>query len=152
MNQKLEQKTQQILKKWDTFKRFEEKAIEITTNSNKMLEIIDELNQKLIQEIQEKETIKNSIETIKNEKFQLNSFISDLNLQINNLKSVNEELLNRNNNLEGLFRGNLDVKGEFKDSKENLKSNTLLKFYNKQNNSFQENINVKIISIFLKIK
>ena len=46
MNQKLEQKTQQILKKWDTFKRFEEKAIEITTNSNKMLEIIDELNQK----------------------------------------------------------------------------------------------------------
>lgn len=134
MNQKLEQKSQQILKKWDTFKRFEEKATEITANSNKMMEVIEELNSKLIGEQEEKEAIKQSFEALTNEKFHLESLANELNTQVSNLKTANEELINRNKSLENMLRGNLEVKSEFKDSKENFKSNAFLKLFNMQNN------------------
>ena len=143
MNQKLEQKSNQILKKWDTFKRFEEKATEITANSNQMMEVIEQLNKKLISETEEKETLKKNYDLLCNEKFQMNSFVNQLNIQISNLKNVNDELVNRNNSLEGIFRGNLEGKGDFKDSaRENFKSNTFIRLFSMQgNNNNNYNVN-----------
>lgn len=145
MNQKLEQKSNQILKKWDTFKRFEEKATEITANSNRMMEVIEELNKKLIAETEEKEIIKKNYDLLCNEKFQMNNIINELNIQITNLKNVNDELVSRNNNLESMFRGNLENKNEFKDSKENFKSNTFIRLFSMQNNN-NSNSNINNIT------
>lgn len=142
MNQKLEQKSNQILKKWDTFKRFEEKATEITANSNRMLEVIEELNKKLISETEEKEALKKNYDLLCNEKFQMNNYINELNNQISNLKNVNDELVNRNNDLEAMFRGNLEGKPEFKDSaRENFKSNTFIRLFTMQGNNANSNNN-----------
>lgn len=141
MNQKLEQKSNKILKKWDTFKRFEEKATEITTNSNRMMEVIEELNKKLISETEEKETLKNNYDLLCNEKFQMNSLINQLNIQISNLKNVNDELLHRNNSLESVFKGSLGDKGEFKDSaRDNFKSNTFIRLFSMQGVNNNSNV------------
>ncbi len=134
------------MKKWDTFKRFEEKATEITANSNRMMELIEELNKKFINETEEKEIIKKNYDLLCNEKFQMNNILNEQNNQISNLKNVNDELVNRNNNLESLFRGNLENKSEFKDSKENFKSNTFIRLFGMQNNTNNNNSNINDIT------
>jgi len=146
MNQKLEQKSNQILKKWDTFKRFEEKATEITANSNQMMEVIEELNEKLISETEEKENFKKNIEALSNEKLQMQKLINELNIQINNLKNVNDEIVERNNNFESIFKSNLEGKEDLKDSsRENFKSNTLIKLFSMQNNNNNPNNNTNLV-------
>jgi len=136
MNQKLQQKSNKILKKWDTFKRFEEKATEITANSNRMLEVIEELNTKLISETEEKEALKFNYNLLINEKFQMNNYINELKNQISDLKNVNDELVNRNNSHEAMFRGNLEGKADFQDSaRENFKSNTFIRLFSMKGNN-----------------
>jgi hypothetical protein len=150
MNQKMEQKSQQILKKWDTFKRYEEKATEMISYNIKMLEVIEELNKKINIEKEENENLKQSFQNLINEKLHLNNLIEELNSQIINLKNVNDELINRNKDLEIILKDNLENRSEFNisSSRENFKSNTLLKMYTMQNNVIQENVNICFLFVF----
>lgn len=151
MNQKMEQKSQQIIKKWDTFKRYEEKASEMIAYNSKMLEVIEELNKKLNLEKEEKDNLKNSFDNLGSDILQKTNFIEELNSQIINLKNVNDELVNRNKDLEIILKDNLENKSEFKDSRENFKSNTLMKMFTMQNNIGNSEINVKFLIFLLKI-
>lgn len=64
MNTKLEQKSTQILKKWETFRLFEEKTSQVNSNCNKLLEIIEDLNKKLSQSIEENNILKKTIDNL----------------------------------------------------------------------------------------
>ena len=146
MNQKMEQKSQQILKKWDTFKRYENKASEMIAYNSKMLEVIEELNKKINLEKEEKENLKQSFDNLGNDKLQMSNIIEEFNSQITNLKGVNDELVDRNKDLEIILKDNLENKNEFKESERsgsrdnNFKSNTLMKMFTMQNNINQENV------------
>ena len=66
MNTKLEQKSSQILKKWETFRLFEEKSNQVSNNCNKLLEIIEDLNKKFSLTVEENIDLKNVVENLYN--------------------------------------------------------------------------------------
>lgn len=107
MNSKLEQKSTQILKKFEAFKLFEEKSNEMSQNSQRMMEMVDELNRKLSIENYEKESIKKNLEITNNEKTKNLAEFEELKRQLNSLKTINEELMKQNTELENKFKRTL---------------------------------------------
>jgi chromosome segregation ATPase len=64
MNTKLEQKSSQILKKWETFKLFEEKSNQVSNNCNTLLEVIEDLNKKLSSTIEENTGLQKAVDNL----------------------------------------------------------------------------------------
>ena len=62
MNNKLEQKSNKIVKKFENFKKFEEKSNEVSSNCNKLIAIIEELNDKLNYLNEENHVLKGSFD------------------------------------------------------------------------------------------
>ncbi len=53
-------KSNQILRKWESFRQYEQKTLQVSNNCNKLLEIIDELNKKLVLALEENEKLQES--------------------------------------------------------------------------------------------
>jgi chromosome segregation ATPase len=117
MNNKLEQKSQQILKKWDIFKAFEEKSKEDTDKASRLLETIEDLNKSLHSQTREIELLKRKLDMTANENLKYNVEVDELRKHISNLKQANEELLNKNNELEQKFKRSLEQRNT--DSRDN---------------------------------
>jgi len=111
MNSKLEQKSNQILKKFEAFRLFEQKSIEISQNSQKMMDIIDDLNKRLLQETFEKEAYKNNVENMTADNNKMSSEYEEMKKQFVSLKIMNEELVSKNNELEKKFKRSLEQRG-----------------------------------------
>jgi hypothetical protein len=118
MNTKLEQKSNQILKKFEAFRLFEEKTQEVTSNSHRMLEVIEELNKKLNLESNENDSLKKQLEMRSNETSKYIKDLDEMRKQIFTLKQMNEELVNKNNELENKFKRSLEQRAGI-ESKEN---------------------------------
>lgn len=108
MNTKLEQKSNQIVKKWEAFKLYEEKSNELSQNSQRMAEMIEELNRRLNQESYEKDTYRRDIDTVVGERNKLLADYDELKKQLYTLRSANEELMSKNTELENKFKRSLD--------------------------------------------
>jgi hypothetical protein len=111
MNSKLEQKSTQILKKFEAFKLYEEKSNEISQNSQRLMEVIEDLNRKLSIESYEKDTFRKSLESTNSDKNKIISECEDLRKQLLSIKSMNEELMSKNTELENKFKRSLDQRG-----------------------------------------
>jgi chromosome segregation ATPase len=117
MNNRLEQKSQQILKKFEAFRLFEEKSNELSANSQKMYEIIEDLNSRLTQEAEEKDIQRKISEKLGNQITKLSAEHDEVKKQLLSLKLLNEELLNKNSELESKFKRSLDYRpGDSKDN------------------------------------
>ena len=68
MNTKLEQKSNKIVKKYENFKKFEEKSNEVSNNCNKLIVVVEELNDKLNHFQEENFLLKENFE----EKYRIN--------------------------------------------------------------------------------
>jgi regulator of replication initiation timing len=117
MNAKLEQKSQQILKKWDIFKKFEERSKEDSDKTNQLKDTVEELNRNIHQVSRDNEILKRKLDTTSSENLKLNIEIEELRKHITGLKQINEELLNKNNELEQKFKRSLEQRNT--DSKDN---------------------------------
>jgi chromosome segregation protein len=117
MNSKLEQKSQQILKKFEAFRLFEEKSNELSANSQKMYEIIEDLNSRLTQEAEEKDIQRKIAEKLGNQINKLSTEHEEVKKQLLSVKLLNEELLTKNSDLESKFKRSLDYRpGDSKDN------------------------------------
>jgi chromosome segregation ATPase len=126
MNAKLEHKCSQILKKWDLFVVYEEKTNEFMNNSNRLANVIEDLNNKLNDLTVENDNLKRNIEFLNNEKFKFENIIENQSRQVSMLKGNNDELSTKNNELENKFKRTLDQR-ELTSSKNNksFQSNAL---------------------------
>jgi hypothetical protein len=117
MNNKLEQKSLQILKKWDIFKKFEEKSKEDSDKASRLIETVDELNRTIQNQTRDNEIFKRKADGCANENLKLNVEVEELRKHVNNLKQVNEDLQNKNNELELKFKRSLEQRNT--DSRDN---------------------------------
>jgi regulator of replication initiation timing len=117
MNGKLEQKSQQILKKWDIFKRFEEKSKEDSDKANKLHDTVEELNRNIQQVTRDNEILKRKLDSNTSENLKLNVEVEELRKHVGGLKQVNEELQYKNNELEQKFKRTLEQRNT--DSRDN---------------------------------
>ncbi len=127
MNSKLEQKSQQILKKFEAFKLFEEKTNEMTANSQKMYEMIEDLNKRLMQEREEKEIQRQVNERLSYQISKTNSDFEEVRKQLQAMKSINEDIISKNSELENKFKRSLDYRPT--DSKDNSLNKERTKTY-----------------------
>jgi regulator of replication initiation timing len=122
MNAKLEQKSLQILKKWDIFQKFEEKSKEDTDKANRLLETVEDLNRTVQSLSKDNEILKRKLDMATNENLKFNVEVDELRKYINNLKQTNEELMQKNNELEQKFKRTLEQRTT--DSRDNSVSAT----------------------------
>jgi hypothetical protein len=108
MNSKLEQKAQQILKKWDLIKCLEEKTIEDTAKSQRLMETVDCLNDKIIQIEDENAKLRTLLDDSNRDKSKLYVDIEDYKRQIVLLKISNDEINSKNVELENKFKRSLE--------------------------------------------
>jgi hypothetical protein len=108
MNAKLEQKAQQIMKKWDVIKILEEKNFEENSKSQQLSETVESLNDKIQRLEDENNKLRRHLEDSINEKSKLFADVEDYKKQIVLLKLSNDEINSKNNELENKFKRSLE--------------------------------------------
>ena len=110
MNSKLEQQSKQILKKWDVVYLFEEKNNEINEKTERLEKTIEELNKKLHSGAETLDDLRKALDQSNTEKLKNFSVNEEMRKQISKLKSINEDLISKNTELENKFKRSLETK------------------------------------------
>lgn len=107
MNQKLDQKSNMILKKWENVQQLEKKTDETYSNYQKQLEYYEEQNKKILTLRSDNESHSKQEAQQKKELFNIKEENRNLKKQVTELKAINEEFQKKVELFEAKFKNTL---------------------------------------------
>jgi chromosome segregation ATPase len=105
-NSQLEQKSNKILKKINYVQLFETQNSEVSTTNRKLIDIIEDLTAKYKQEAEEANSLRRIFNESEREKSKISADFDELRKQLSSIRSVNQELNEKNTELENKFKNN----------------------------------------------
>lgn len=121
MNSKLEQRSNNLIKKWDTLNKIEQRSNEITKEANEAFETLKAVNSKLEQEITLNKALYQEIKNAKNENNKFIQEIQNAKEENKKLKQMNKQLLDKYQMIQNNFKMEI-----IEQARENKNKNTLV--------------------------
>lgn len=143
MNTKLEQKSNSLVKKWDSLSKIEQRSNQISKDANEAYDSLKEMTQRLEREMSTNKNLSQVIRQIKFEKEQLTQEINKLKEENKLLKVMNKEVTEKYQEIEGSFRQRIGDIVKDNSQKNNMILSSNSRLSNIDNSNSRESVPIE---------